>query len=159
MQIEGELRCEDFFETSFAPGSFDFVYSIGLIEHFDDPRPIVRRHVEMVKPGGTVMIAIPNYGGLYGRLQRWLDPANLGIHNLGLMSKEALEGVGPTDLCARVEARAAGRLSPWIVSLHCLLPRRVAQGVSLGLNAIGLIQPIEIPALCPMLVLDLTRRR
>ena len=27
-------------------GSFDFVYSIGFVEHFEDARPIVRLHLE-----------------------------------------------------------------------------------------------------------------
>jgi len=40
---------------------FDFVWSNGLIEHFEDPAAIVREHYKAVKPGGTVLISVPYY--------------------------------------------------------------------------------------------------
>jgi 2-polyprenyl-3-methyl-5-hydroxy-6-metoxy-1,4-benzoquinol methylase len=35
LDILGNLRCEDIFETSLQEGSFDCVFSCGVIEHFD----------------------------------------------------------------------------------------------------------------------------
>jgi len=32
--ISADLRCENFFQTSFAPDSFDVVYSFGVVEGF-----------------------------------------------------------------------------------------------------------------------------
>jgi 2-polyprenyl-3-methyl-5-hydroxy-6-metoxy-1,4-benzoquinol methylase len=157
LEISGELRCEDVFSVSFPQGSFDFVYSIGFVEHFEDARPIVRLHLEMVKPGGKVMIAVPNYGGIYGHLQRWLDPDNLAIHNLGIMSIAGLQATLPEDLSVAAKASPAGCLSPWILSLDRWLPYAPAHLLSLGLNVAGLMQPFEIGFASPLLVLDVTR--
>ena len=41
LQIDGDLRCEDAFDSKAQEGRFDLVYSVGLVEHFDDPRDIV----------------------------------------------------------------------------------------------------------------------
>ena len=73
LNLQGDLRCEDLRDTSFAPASFDWVVSYGVIEHFDDPRDVVSAHLRLVKPGGTTVMTVPNYGGLYGRLQRYFD--------------------------------------------------------------------------------------
>src|SRR3989344_470989 len=47
---------------------FDFVWSQGLIEHFADPERIAREHFKAVKPGGTVLIAVPY---LYSYMYIW----------------------------------------------------------------------------------------
>ena len=157
LSISADLRCEDLLATTFPAASFDVVYSFGLVEHFEDPEPIVRAHVALSKPGGKVVIGVPHYGGIYGRLQRWFDPDNLAIHNVDIMSVDALTRLAPRDLASRVRAYEAGRLSPWLVSFERRLPRSVARPFAYGLNGIGLIQPMDIRALCPLLVLEITR--
>lgn len=156
--VDGDLRCEDIFATTFEPGSFDVVFSAGVIEHFDDPREIVRSHVRLARPGGKAIITIPHYGGLYGHLQRHFDPANLALHNLTIMTADALRGLAPADLVTRATAYPAGRLSPWIVKFERRWPRLVARSVSHLLNGLGLVQPVEVRALCPTLVLECLRR-
>ena len=156
--IPADLRCEDVFKTTFSPDSFDVVYSSGLIEHFEDPRGIVRTHVALLKPGGTAVIAIPDYGGVYGRLQRWFDPENLAIHNLHIMDGDALARLVPADLAGAVRTYRAGRLSPWQISFDRRLPSPVARPLNHLLNGLGLLQPLDIPPLCPLLVLEVRRR-
>ena len=156
--IPADLRCEDVFRSTFEPASFDVVYSAGLIEHFEDPRDIVRTHVALAKPGGTTLIAIPDYGGIYGRLQGWFDPANLALHNLRIMRPEALAELAPAELSGTVRTYRAGRISPWQISLERRLPRPVARFTSYFLNGIGLLQPVDIGPICPLLVLEITRR-
>jgi 2-polyprenyl-3-methyl-5-hydroxy-6-metoxy-1,4-benzoquinol methylase len=158
LRIPADLRCEDVFATTFEPGSFDLVYSSGLIEHFDDPRAIVRAHVTLVKPGGRAIIAIPDYGGIYGRLQRWLDPANLALHNVRIMSPEALRGLAPPHLSATTHSYRSGRLSPWQLSLDRRLTRPIGRVTAYVLNGVGVLQPVDIAPLCPLLVLEITRR-
>ena len=157
--VDGDVRCEDIFTTTFEPGSFDVVFSAGVIEHFDDPREIVRCHVGLVRPGGKAIITIPHYGGLYGRLKRHFDPANLALHNLTIMAVDALRGLAPPDLVTQARAYPAGRLSPWLVNFERRWPRLVARVVSHLLNGVGLVQPVEVRALCPTLVLECPRRR
>ncbi|HEX2456934.1 MAG TPA: class I SAM-dependent methyltransferase [Vicinamibacterales bacterium] len=155
--LRADLRCEDVWSTTFTPGVFDVVFSAGLIEHFDDPRSLVRLHVTLLKPGGRALITVPNYGGVYGRLQGWFDPDNLALHNLSIMSTEALARLAPTDLASSVRAYPAGRLSPWAVSIGHKWPGPIATGISLAANGLGLIQPMDVVSLCPLLVLDIVR--
>ena len=96
--IIGDLQCEDIAMTTFKNESFDFVYSNGLIEHFEDPCEIVKKHVELAKPGGRIILIVPNYSDFYGRFQKMLDPDNLNIHNLHIMSEEGMRKIVPQDL-------------------------------------------------------------
>ncbi|MDQ3030778.1 MAG: methyltransferase domain-containing protein [Myxococcota bacterium] len=45
-------------EPPFKPGSFDFAYSLGVIQHTPDPQGAVRRVIECVKPGGRFALTI-----------------------------------------------------------------------------------------------------
>ena len=65
--MQADLRCESIFETSFPAETFDLVYSIGVIEHFTDPRPMVAAHYRLIRSGGRCVILIPAYRGLYRR--------------------------------------------------------------------------------------------
>lgn len=157
LNLTADFRCEDLRKATYPPGSFDWVVSYGVIEHFDDPRDVVRAHVELVKPGGTALMTVPNYRGVYGRLQRYLDPENLGTHNLDIMSCEALARLVPADMALRVRTYAAGRFSPWQLSLASRWPAPVAYAVSHLANALAHLQPFEMTPLCPMLVLEVNR--
>jgi SAM-dependent methyltransferase len=158
LSLAGDLRNESVFETSFAEASFDVVYSLGVIEHFQDPRPIVRRHVELVRPGGVVLITVPNYRGIYGRIQRALDAPNLELHNLDIMTPRNLEGLAPTDIDGETKVWRAGCVDPWILSLSRRFPRRNARLLAYLVNGIGILQWRDIEALCPLLVLRIRRR-
>jgi 2-polyprenyl-3-methyl-5-hydroxy-6-metoxy-1,4-benzoquinol methylase len=155
--LQADLRCEDVFETSFAPGTFDVVYSVGVIEHFDDPRRIVRTHVNLLKPGGKAVITVPNYAGIYGRIQHWFDAESLEWHNLEIMSLEPLARLAPDDLARDVRTYRAGKLNPWQITFERRWPRAVARAVCYAGNGIGLLQPFEIGPLAPILVLEMTR--
>jgi 2-polyprenyl-3-methyl-5-hydroxy-6-metoxy-1,4-benzoquinol methylase len=157
--LEADFRCEDVFSTTFEQGSFDLVCSFGLIEHFDDPTEVVRRHLLFAKPGGRALIAIPNYGGIYGRLQRWFDPGNLGMHNLDIMDCRVLARLVPGDLAEEIRSFPAGRLSPWLISFENKWSRGMSNIVCHFFNVLGLIQPVDIEGLCPLLVLEMTRKK
>ena len=157
LDAEGDLICEDIFSHPFKPGSFDVVYSAGVIEHFDDPRKIVRIHVDLLKPGGKAVITVPNFGGLYGRLLGYCDPENLALHNLRIMTPAALRQLAPEDLAGDVRAYPAGRVAVQIVSLGSRFPSLIAKAALYGVNLLGILQPFDIPVLCPMLVLEITR--
>lgn len=44
----------------FAEGSFDAVYSMGTIEHFDETEQAVREIGRVLRPGGRALIGVPN---------------------------------------------------------------------------------------------------
>ena len=156
MGIAADIRCESIFETTFSPESFDVVYSYGLIEHFDDPRDIVAAHVNLLRKGGVALIIIPNYGGIYGKLQQWFDPGNLLIHNLDIMNEAALRRLAPPVVPAKIKTYSAGCFSPWQVS-WARRWGRIGSVFAMALNAVALLQPVEMRALCPLLVLEIYR--
>lgn len=81
---------------------YDLVCSFGLIEHFTDLKEILKIHVKYMKPGGRLIIALPNFRGVNGLLQKFFDPENLAIHNLEIMDpvilKSTLEDIGMVEV-------------------------------------------------------------
>lgn len=150
-----DLRHEDIFDTSFG-AEFDVVYSFGLVEHFfgDALRILVRKHFELLKRDGTAIIVIPDFKRFYGRVLKWINRPNYDTHNIEIMSIEALRDLAPEE--AKVEVFRYGRFTPWYFSFG--EPRNpLLRVLFLGLNMAGLMQPMEIDALCPMLVMILSK--
>ena len=92
------------------------------------------------------------------RLQRYFDAKLLEIHNLDIMTCEALAALAPADESVDTRAYPAGRISPWVINTTKRWPVSVALGVFHLVNAAALLQPFDIGPLCPMLVLELRRR-
>jgi ubiquinone/menaquinone biosynthesis C-methylase UbiE len=49
----------------FDSGSFDFVYSIGLLEHFEQPSVLLSEQYRVLKPGGVVLVQVPQKYSVY----------------------------------------------------------------------------------------------
>lgn len=79
-----EIIQEDFLK--YEPSKkYDLVLSNGFIEHFVNFTEVLDRHLKYLKPGGAMLIMIPNKRYLrkiYGLL---VDRANLKVHNLKCM--------------------------------------------------------------------------
>lgn len=157
LNLEATILCESIFETSLRDETFDVVYSIGVVEHFKDPTEIIQKHVYLLKPGGKAIIAIPNYGGIYGRIQNWFDSANIDIHNLDMMSEEAYAGFVAGMQIKSVCAFRYGRLDPSIVSWRARFPKVVARLINYLGTAVGHILPSRLGPLSPWLILEVTK--
>jgi 2-polyprenyl-3-methyl-5-hydroxy-6-metoxy-1,4-benzoquinol methylase len=72
--VEGHVVCEDLLQSSVAEGTFDVVYSAGVIEHFEDQPGVVAAHLRLVKPGGWLILTAPNLAGVQGRIFCRLAP-------------------------------------------------------------------------------------
>jgi len=55
----------DALRLPFSDETFDFVYSIGLIEHFDDPYLLLREQYRVLRPGGTLFVQVPQKYSVY----------------------------------------------------------------------------------------------
>lgn len=92
--VPGEIYTADITSgTDLPPHLYDVVVSFGVIEHFADPAAIVQRHVELLKPGGTLILNVPN---LAGRINHWLLRAArmqslIDVHNLTMMNKATFQ--------------------------------------------------------------------
>jgi SAM-dependent methyltransferase len=78
--VPGNVVLDDFMQSSLRPEQFDLVYSLGLIEHFDDLESVVGLHMNYVKPRGVLFVVSPNLEGFYGRVIGLLAPALLSRH-------------------------------------------------------------------------------
>lgn len=64
---------------------FDIVFSLGFIEHFDDPAQVVEKHLALLKPGGILLLGVPNYAGIYRPFLRRMAPSIEKTHNMAIM--------------------------------------------------------------------------
>lgn len=81
--VNGSVVQCDFLEAP-GDGTFDVVVSLGFIEHFTDPGPVLDKHVRLLKPGGILVLEVPNLVGL----NAWLSTAELiAIHNQSIMNR------------------------------------------------------------------------
>jgi SAM-dependent methyltransferase len=86
---DAELFNADFLE--FVPSKkYDLVFSGGVAEHFDDHELVVRKHAEWAKPGGLVVIIVPNLTHIHRFLCGWFAPDVLRVHRFPLMRSEVM---------------------------------------------------------------------
>ena len=89
--ISGQIIQSDMF-TDQEVGRYDVVYSLGLIEHFDDLECVVRHHLKYLEPGGILILGCPNWRGVYRGMISWLSPARFTVHNLDIMDAKNWDG-------------------------------------------------------------------
>lgn len=128
----------DGFALPFADGAFDVVYSLGLVEHFSprETAALVAEHRRVCRPGGRVIVSVPNllnlphtlYKATMGRRYRYHPERSLSPAGL----RAVLEGAG-----LRVVARD-GLLPLWGVGV---MPG--GWRVTAALKRLGLAQRLE----------------
>jgi SAM-dependent methyltransferase len=55
----------DLTSLPFADGAFDLVFSQGVLEHFRDPAPAMREQVRVLRPGGALVVDVPQKFNVY----------------------------------------------------------------------------------------------
>lgn len=93
---------------------FDLVFSLGLIEHFNDSKKIIEKHLEFLNPGGTLFISLPNFRGLNGWIQKKFDQENYSKHNIGCMDIAYLKKVCSALPMEEVDVRYYKSFSIWL---------------------------------------------
>ncbi len=83
---------QDFFEFA-PPKKYDLVFSAGFVEHFDDYELVVRKHAEWAKPGGLVVIIVPNLTHIHKFLCGWFAPDTLRVHRFPLMHRYVMRQI------------------------------------------------------------------
>jgi SAM-dependent methyltransferase len=107
--IDGGVVCEDLFHSSLASESFDLVYSSGLIEHFDDTSSVLAEHLRLIKPGGKIVLVVPNLEGVQGRIFVKLAPPLWEAHRV----------FSPNDLAGMLSALGLQEIqSGYLGSFH-----------------------------------------
>jgi SAM-dependent methyltransferase len=131
--IPGDVIQADIFADDATLPLFDVVYSLGLIEHFADRTPIVERHVRLLKPGGYLVLGVPNFRGVNGWFMRSLGPDVYAAHDIEAMDlhgwrtfeerlgletvfKAYVGGFEP-GIFKRREQKRLGNLVPYLIAL------------------------------------------
>jgi SAM-dependent methyltransferase len=81
--VKGTVFCADLFKADLQQtGQFDFVYSLGVAEHFSDLTGVLEKMLQFVKPGGILLTEVPNLGFLsLHYIMSWIwHPALLAKH-------------------------------------------------------------------------------
>ena len=79
----GRILCRDAFALSQNEdlvGRFDLVYSMGVMEHFDDVVDRLAVLARYLRPGGRILTTVPNLHGVNGALQRVADRETFEMH-------------------------------------------------------------------------------
>lgn len=106
-------------QSPFRAASFDLVLALDVLEHLDDDSTGVREVVQLVKPGGTLLITVPALPSLWGgqdvvsehrrrytkrTLSRLFDNAGLSGYRIGYFNSLLF----PVAASLRLTRRAAG---------------------------------------------------
>jgi ubiquinone/menaquinone biosynthesis C-methylase UbiE len=109
--------------------SFDYVYSLNVLEHIDDDFSIVKEWHRLLKPGGAALVYVPAFRLLYGPMDRKVGHVRRysrielrTILNRAGFEVERLEyadSLGyPASLVAKVVGTDDGTLDPKLVRLY-----------------------------------------
>jgi ubiquinone/menaquinone biosynthesis C-methylase UbiE len=70
-----DLIAGDTLNLPFQSDTFDVVFSQGLLEHFSDPAPVIKEQTRVVRPGGYLVVDVPQRYSLYTLEKRRLMKA------------------------------------------------------------------------------------
>lgn len=84
-----ELYKADIFKWN-SNRKFDVVCSFGFVEHFMDFKKILECHVEHLKPGGLLLVTLPNFGNMQYLFHLFIDYPNLKLHNTKIMNLKVI---------------------------------------------------------------------
>jgi len=93
---------------------YDLVLSCGLIEHFNDTVDIIERHIDFLKPGGTLFITLPNFRALNGWFQKSFDKDNYDKHNIRCMDPGLLANIAESAGLEVLQSKYFGHFSLWL---------------------------------------------
>ena len=109
----------DFFDQDFQEDhhrDFDVVLSRGFLEHFDDPAAVVDLHLNLLRPGGHLVVIIPNLRGVFGAWQRRFHPELLARHNLETMRADVFGSLFERADLRRLYCGHYGTFDTWALS-------------------------------------------
>lgn len=140
---------------------YDLVLSCGLIEHFNDTADIIQRHIDFVKPGGTLFITLPNFKAVNGWFQKNFDRANYDKHNISCMNPDLLAAICKKAGLEVIQSKYFGHFSIWLEN-----EKQRSAGVKLLKKSIWLagkvftkILPFNSRQLSPYIILEARKQK
>ncbi len=82
-EVKGNIHCVDMFKADPAQvGLNDFVFSLGVVEHFQNLDNVLATMIKFVKPGGILFTEVPNLRSFHGLLKWIWQPEVLAKHRV-----------------------------------------------------------------------------
>jgi SAM-dependent methyltransferase len=99
--VEGKVFCADLFRADAGEvGRYDFVYSMGMVEHFTNTVEVLSKLLTLVNPGGVLFTEVPNLKSIHGLMSWVWQPELLAKHKplgkgdlVGAYKRLGLEGI------------------------------------------------------------------
>lgn len=114
--IEGRIFCQDFFEAD--PniiGRYDFIYSLGFVEHFSNTQDVIYKASQFLKPGGIILTEVPNMQKSIHGLISWLyQPELYDMHEK--ISKTQMINAYQANGFEIIECEYAGLFSSTLIA-------------------------------------------
>lgn len=104
-RLDGRVVVADIHGSAFPPGPYDIVSMIAVIEHVLDPRKMVARARELLRPGGRIYLETPDAGSLPARAMRAHWPPLVPVEHIYLFSAEALRRLLSQEGFEQIEVR------------------------------------------------------
>ena len=121
--LDGRFDVGDARELPYGSGAFDLVLSIGLLEHFDDPTPVVAEKARTCASGGVVWDEIipakaqrPAAGGTRSAALRRYRELRTGLRNAGGHEDRFRLRIDPEEAVAPTAAPGS---PAWMRSAPC----------------------------------------
>lgn len=154
---EGDIEVVEADLFSYTPEKkYDLVLSCGLIEHFEDTKDIINRHLNFLNPGGTLFITLPNFKSVNGWVQKTFDKENYDKHNIKCMDPQLLAGILKELNLQILTAGYFGSYSVWLENKKekSVLTKAFIKAIWLAGKVATRIVPVESRALSPYIILE-----
>lgn len=105
------------FETGIAPGTLDCILCFDVLEHMVDPWTFVKRISPLLKPGGRLVISIPNIRN-WKFIRALLFSGDFNYTDAGLLDRTHLRFFVSTTAaelatCGGLKLVSVGNVKPW----------------------------------------------
>ena len=139
--------------------SFDLAISNGLIEHFENTKDIIARHVAFLKPTGSLFISLPNFKGLNGWFQKTFDVENYNKHYIPCMDLTLLQNICQDLDLENIKVAYSGGFMLWLEneSTQPLWVKLFKKACWLPLKIFFKIVPIETRLFPPYILITGTK--
>ncbi len=135
---------------------YDLVSSFGLIEHFEDTKDIMKRHLSFLNDEGTLFITLPNFKGVNGWVQKTFDQYNYDKHHIESMDLELLSSIAKELGLKEVKTYYHGGFSTWLENKESksAWSKAVVKGIWLTGKIFIKAFKFESEALSPYIILE-----
>jgi 2-polyprenyl-3-methyl-5-hydroxy-6-metoxy-1,4-benzoquinol methylase len=145
-RLPGIAVHEAMFESFDPPAPFDAVLCLFILEHVDDPAAVLRRAAAWLRPGGSLVVAVPNAESLHRQvavrmdMHEHLDDLSPRDHLVGHQRVYTLDGLADDAEAAGliVRERFGGFVKPVPNALMVDWPRELVSALH---DISGLLPP------------------